>query len=94
MSKLVSTNICCLPFKKIDAITAVAMAEQVKIDTASMWVITRFLDGCLMPHPGETCVLSEVITLRRQLSEAIEKIAPLGIEEDIMTPLGVEYSCL
>jgi hypothetical protein len=24
-----------------------AMAEQVKIDTASMWVITRFLDGCL-----------------------------------------------
>jgi hypothetical protein len=35
-----------------------------------------------------------VITLRRQLSGAIEEdiMTPLGIEEDIMTPLGVEYS--
>jgi hypothetical protein len=32
----VDKHLCCLPFKR-DAITAVAMAEQVKIDTASMW---------------------------------------------------------
>jgi hypothetical protein len=41
----VDKHLCCLPFKKIDAITAVAMAEQVKIDTVSV-VITRFLRRC------------------------------------------------
>jgi hypothetical protein len=38
----VDKHLCCLPFKKIDAITAVAMAEQVKIDTKHVFMH----DGC------------------------------------------------
>jgi len=33
----------CLPFKKIDAVAAVAMAEQANINTTSMRIIARFL---------------------------------------------------
>jgi hypothetical protein len=39
----VDKHFCCLPFEKIDAVTAVAMAEQANINTASMRAIARFL---------------------------------------------------
>jgi hypothetical protein len=40
----VDKHLCyLLPFKKIDAVTAVAMAEQASINTSRMRAIARFL---------------------------------------------------
>jgi hypothetical protein len=39
----VDKHLCCLPFKKIDAVTAVSMAKQANMNTACMRVIARAL---------------------------------------------------
>jgi hypothetical protein len=39
----VDKHLCCLPFKKIDALTAVAMAKQANMNTSIMRAIARFL---------------------------------------------------
>jgi hypothetical protein len=41
-----------LPFKKIGAVTAVAMAEQANINTTSMQIIARFLRRVLLKGQG------------------------------------------
>jgi hypothetical protein len=43
----VDKHLCCLPLKKIDDVTAVAMAEQANINSSSMRVIVRFLQRLL-----------------------------------------------
>jgi hypothetical protein len=46
MSKLVSTNIFVAYHSRRSMLSTAVMAEQVKIDTASVWFITS-ADGCL-----------------------------------------------